>query len=67
MRSVVKYLTLGMRILGLDASFTQLQQLPKHRLKSDNLLHIYYAGLLGCWVDHLINQVSDGPGIILID
>ena len=64
MRSVVKYLTLGMRILGLDASFTQLQQLPKHRLKSDNLL-LYNT--LGCWVDHLINQVSDCPGIILID
>ena len=28
MRSVVKYPTFGMRILGLDASFTQLQQLP---------------------------------------
>ena len=31
--------------------------------KSDNLQ--YY--MLGCWVDCLIDQASDGPSIILID
>jgi hypothetical protein len=32
-------------------------------LKSDNLQY----NMLGHWVDHLIDQVSDGPSIILID
>ena len=31
--------------------------------KSDNILY----NTLGRWVDHLIDQVSDGPSIILID
>ena len=32
-------------------------------LKSDNLQY----NILGRWVDCLVKQVSDGPGIILID
>ena len=32
-------------------------------LKFDNLQN----DMLGCWVVRLINQASDGPGIILID
>ena len=32
-------------------------------IKSDNLQY----NTLGCWVDRLIDQASDGPSIILID
>ena len=32
-------------------------------MKSDNLQY----NTLGCWVDRLIDQASDGPSIILID
>ena len=37
--------------------------LPRFYLKSDNLQY----NTLGRWVDRLINQLSDGPSIILID
>ena len=36
---------------------------PSPQVKSDNLQY----DMLDRWVDHLINQASDGPGIILID
>ena len=48
---------------AVDDAYTLWSENQKKGQKSDNLQY----NTLGRWVDRLIDQVSDGPSIILID
>ena len=50
--------------LGKDIYKIHFYQFHEFEIRQSS---IWYAGSLGRWVDCLIDQVSDGPSIILID